>query len=129
MKGRPIDATIVSFQHKLDNDIGLAEEFRLAGCADTVHATGARCDVLFPQSRNVPHSNGLIKRRRNDQILRRVELRTHDIMIVTSQNIDAISRLPVPNADCLVVRTGDDPGILIVKKRRANVIQMAQQCE
>lgn len=40
-----------------------------------------------------------------------VEGGAHDVVVVARQYRDAGARLPVPDADGLVVRRGDDPGV------------------
>ena len=58
-----------------------------------------------------------------------MELGTHHIVRVTSEDGNALSRLPVPNADRMIVRSGDNPGIFAVKLDRPNVVQVIAQSE
>ena len=58
-----------------------------------------------------------------------MELGAHDVVVVASQDADAVSRLPVPDADGLIVRGADNPRILVVEKRGAYVVQMAEERE
>ena len=44
----------------------------------------------------------------------------------TCQHADAGSALPIPDANGLVIRGGDNPGVLIVELHRPDVIQVAQ---
>lgn len=63
-------------------------------------------------------------------------------MVVASQHADARSRLPVPDADSLVIRAADDPGVFLVSIRLprdmeshlvekccADIVQMSQEGE
>ncbi len=45
-------------------------------------------------------------------------------MVVPGENGNAVARLPVPDANGLIVRSADNPRVFGVEKRRANVIQM-----
>lgn len=47
----------------------------------------------------------------------------------TRKHRDAGARLPVPDADGLVVAGADDPGVLVVELHRPDVVQVAQQRE
>ena len=58
-----------------------------------------------------------------------MELGAHHIVVVACQDRDAAPALPVPDADGLVVRGGEDPWVLMVKHRGADVIQVAEQVE
>ena len=50
-------------------------------------------------------------------------------MVVAGQDRYACPRLPVPDADGLVIAGADNPGVLIVKLYSSDVVQVAQQCE
>ena len=129
MKRGPIDSTIVSLQDKLHHDIRLPEQLRLARRPHAVHPAGARGDILLAQPGNVPHANRLIEGRGDDQVLRQMELRAHDVVIVAGEDVDAVAGLPVPDAHRLVVRAADDPRVFVVEKGGADVVEMAEQCE
>merc|ERR1719348_2118318 len=58
-----------------------------------------------------------------------MELRAHDIVVVAREYGDAVPALPVPDAHSLVVRGGEDPGVLVVEEGGADVVQVAQQGE
>lgn len=58
-----------------------------------------------------------------------MELRAHHIVVVSGQDADARSRLPVPDADGLIIGCTQHPGILVVKHGRANVVQVTEQRE
>lgn len=58
-----------------------------------------------------------------------MELCAHDIMIMARQNGNAVTTLPVPDANRLVVRGANYPGIFMVEEDGANIIQVAVQCE
>eukprot|EP00965_Chrysotila_dentata_P212747 6187225-Pleurochrysis_carterae.AAC.3 len=65
--------------------------------------------------RNVPHAHGLVERGREHQVVLRVELRAHDVVVVPGEHRDAAARLPVPDADRLVVGGRDNPRVLDVE--------------
>ena len=50
-------------------------------------------------------------------------------MIVTGQNGDAGARLPVPDADGLVVAGADNPGVLVVELDGADVVEVSEESE
>lgn len=50
-------------------------------------------------------------------------------MIVASKNGNAIARLPVPDADRLVVRATEDPRVFMVKVDSADIVEMTCQCK
>jgi len=58
-----------------------------------------------------------------------MEQSAHDIVVVASQNGDASARLPVPDANGLVVAGADNPGILVVELHGADVVEVAQEGE
>lgn len=58
-----------------------------------------------------------------------MEQGTHDVVIVTSQNGDACARLPVPDADGLVVAGADNPWVLVVELDGADVIKVSEESE
>jgi len=58
-----------------------------------------------------------------------MEQGTHDVVIVTGQNGDARARLPVPDADGLVVAGADNPWVLVVELDGADVIKVSEESE
>ena len=58
-----------------------------------------------------------------------MEHAAHDVVVVPCEDGDAVSALPVPDADGLVVGGGEDPGVLVVEHRRPDVVQVAHQVE
>lgn len=86
-------------------------------------------DRPIQHTSDIPNANGLIQRSTNYQILFWMELSTHDIMIVSSQNGNALTRLPVPNANGLIIRSGYNPGVFMMKKHGSNVVQVPSQRE
>jgi hypothetical protein len=58
-----------------------------------------------------------------------VEVGTHDIVVVASEHGDADARLPVPDANSLVVGSRENPRMLVMKLNGANVVEMAEQRE
>lgn len=53
-----------------------------------------------------------------------MELRTHDVVIVTGQNRYAIPRLPVPYTDGLIVGRTKDPGTFMVKGDSSDIVDV-----
>ena len=58
-----------------------------------------------------------------------MELRAHDVVVVTGEDGGARARLPVPDADRLVVRRRHDPRVLRVKLHSPDVVKVAEQRE
>ena len=50
-------------------------------------------------------------------------------MVVPGEDADASPGLPIPDPDGLVVRGGENPGVLVVEHSRADVVQVAQKSE
>ena len=50
-------------------------------------------------------------------------------MIVASKHGDTSPRLPVPNADSLIVTSTHNPGVLVVELDSADVVEMAEKSE
>lgn len=58
-----------------------------------------------------------------------MELSAHHVVIMTGEDTNAGSRLPIPNADCLIVGGAKNPRIFMMESSRADIIQMTQQSE
>ena len=58
-----------------------------------------------------------------------MELRAHDVVVVTGEDGGARARLPVPDADRLVIRRRHDPRVLRVKLHSPDVVKVAEQRE
>jgi len=58
-----------------------------------------------------------------------VECGTHDVMIVAGKNGNTGTRLPVPYTNCLVVGSGKDPRVLMMKSYCSDVVEMPQEGE
>ena len=56
-----------------------------------------------------------------------MKLGAHDVVVVACEDADAVSRLPVPNANCLIVGTTDDPRILMMEEGGSDIIQMTEK--
>lgn len=50
-------------------------------------------------------------------------------MVMPGQHTDTLSRLPVPNANRLIITGRDDPRVLVVEEDGAHVVEMAVQGE
>lgn len=58
-----------------------------------------------------------------------MELCAHDIVVMTGQDSDTVTRLPVPDTDGLIVGTTEDPWVFVVEVDSTNVIQVSCECE
>jgi len=58
-----------------------------------------------------------------------MELGAHHIVVVARQHADAVARLPVPDADGLIVGGAQNPRVFVVEGHRTHVVQMGQQGE
>lgn len=58
-----------------------------------------------------------------------MKLRAHHIVIVSRENADASTALPVPDPDSLIVRGAEDPRILVMEDRRPDVVEMPEKRE
>lgn len=54
-----------------------------------------------------------------------VDAHSHDVMIMPRQDGDALPTLPIPNPNGLIIRSGEDPRVLVVKVDGADVVEMA----
>jgi hypothetical protein len=81
--------------------------------------------VLLSQAGDVPNADGLIEGGGNDEILFRMELGTHSIVIMASHSANQGAVLPVPYPDGLVIRGGKNPGKLVVEEDGADIVEMA----
>lgn len=130
MEAGPVDPAIVTFEHVLNDGIGLSEQVRGAGILQVVfEPSGTGSNALFPKPRYVPDSDCLIEGCRDDYILGGMELRAHHVMVVAGKDADASPTLPVPNADGLVVGCAEDPGILVMEHRGSDVVEMTEKRE
>lgn len=50
-------------------------------------------------------------------------------MVVTREHANTSAALPVPYSNRLVVRSGDDPRVLVVEHRGADVVEVAEEGE
>ena len=48
----------------------------------------------------------------------------HDIIGVPTKNIQMLSRLPIPNSNCIIIRARDDPRVLGVELHGSDIIGM-----
>lgn len=122
----------MSFQHKFHHSIRISKHVCLVRvCARhlILKGYGGRRRVLLPQPGNIPYSYRLIQRSRHNQVIFRMELRAHCVVIVTRHRADQRSILPIPDANGLIVRAGEDPGKLVVEEDGANVIEMSIESE
>ena len=156
----PVDTSVMALEDKLDNGIGVAKHVGLVGIGAghlvlERHRSGSR--VLLAQTRNVPHSDRLIERGRDDEIVLWVELGAHGVVVVAGHGAYCMEKmcqrlpsascyssddgkhgencltqrsvLPVPYSDGLIVGTRDDPRELVVEEDGAHIIEMATEGE
>ena len=62
---------------------------------------------------DVPDTDTGVERGGHNEVLRGVEARAHDVVVVAGEDGHALPRLPVPQADGLVVRRRQDPGVVL----------------
>lgn len=55
-----------------------------------------------------------------------MELGAHDVVIVAGEDANAGTRLPVPDANRLVIRATQNPRVLVMKLDHPNVVEMSQ---
>ena len=58
-----------------------------------------------------------------------MKIGAHDVVVVASEHSDAGARLPVPNANGLIVRGRQNPRVFVVKLNGANVVEVTEQRE
>jgi hypothetical protein len=131
VEGSPIDASLVTFEDIFHQSIVPTKQFIIHTSHNIaiVHHCRRTTDSFLSQTSCVPNTNSLIQRSRDDEIFFWVKCSAHHIVVVTSQDADAISRLPIPESYGLVVGGRHDPWILIVEMNGADVIQMTKQSE
>lgn len=81
----PIDATVVALEHELDYGVGVPEHVGLVlvGALHLVlEGHGGRRGVFLPQPRDIPNTDGLVERGRDDQVILGVELRAHGVVVM-----------------------------------------------
>lgn len=133
MKRDPVDTAIMTLKNVLYNDIRLPEQISLSsgdGCwSNTIRGSHSWHCVLLAESRDVPDTDSLVKTCTGYQIFGWVELSTHHIVIMSSENCNRRARLPVPNTHSLIIGRADNPRIVFVEKRGTNIVQMSKQGE
>lgn len=55
---------------------------------------------------------------------RKAERNSHDIVVVTCENGNTSSTLPVPYPDSLIIGSRDDPRVLLVEETRSNIVKI-----
>lgn len=87
----PVHTTVMTLQHKFHNGIRVAEHISLIGvctCHLIFEGDGGRSGVLLSQAGDVPDADGLVEGSGGDEVLGRVELSAHNIMIVPGHGAD-----------------------------------------
>ena len=109
----------------------LSKEVRVDAASDRDGVLICRCPShrLASQSGRIPHPQSLVERRGDDQVVARVKRRAHHVVVVPREHRDARARLPVPDADRLVVRRRHYPRVLVVELDCTDVVEVAEQRE
>lgn len=87
----PVDTTVMTFQHKLDNRIGVTEHVRLVwiGASHLIlKRNRGRGGVLLPQAGDVPDADGLVQGGGGNEVFGGMELSTHHIVVVAGHSTD-----------------------------------------
>lgn len=80
--------------------------------------------VFLTEAGDVPYTDGKVHRGGDDQVVPRVELGAHDVVVVPGKDGDTSSRLPVPNPDSLVVGGRDDPRVFPMEENSSDIVQI-----
>ena len=123
MEASPIDAPVMVLDDEPTNGIRSAKKVHRR---PTVPCSGV---VLLSQPFDVPDSNCLIQRGREEYVLTWVKLCTHHVVIVSGEDGNAVAVLPIPNTDGLIVGRRKQPGAFMMELHRTDVIQMSQKGE
>lgn len=115
----------------LDYSIRVAKQvsLTLAGTGDLFFGRhgSLRSLIFLTETGNVPYTDGKVHRGGDDQVVPRVELGAHDVVVVPGKDGNTSSRLPVPNPDSLVVGGRDDPRVFPMEENSSDIVQMASQ--
>lgn len=93
MEGGEVDAAIMSFKDVLDRREVVE---RIKGSWRAVRS-------VLTKTRYIPDPDGLILRRRHDEVFLGMKLRRHHVVRVARKDCDAVSRGTVPDANRLVI--------------------------
>ena len=113
METDPVDSSLMSLQdfNALDFDSNKGREiFALS--------------EFFLENGIIPDSDGGIKGATDDEIFLWMELSAHNIMTMTSNDIDASSTLIIPNTHGLIITSGKNPRQLVVEVCGTNVVNV-----
>ena len=58
-----------------------------------------------------------------------MESGAHDVVTMACKDGNHIPVLPIPESDCLVITTGNDPGKLFVELDSPDIVQVTCECE
>jgi hypothetical protein len=84
MKGGPVDPTVMTLQDILDYSINASKEISVH--LSETHDVIGRGRRLLPERPDIPNPDGLIQRRRDDEVLLGMEGSAHDIVIMPCQH-------------------------------------------
>ena len=94
MESREVDSSVVTFENVFDG----------RKVVEGIEGSGSAVGRVLAEARNVPDADSLVLRSGDDEVLLRVELRRHDVVGVSSEDCNAVTRGTVPDSNCLVVR-------------------------
>lgn len=128
MERSPVDTSVVTLQDILDYCIGVTKQvsLTLTGTSDLFFGRhgSLRSLVFLAKTGDVPHTNGKVHRGGDDEIVPRVKLCAHNVVVVTGKDSNTSPRLPVPNSDSLVVGGRDDPRVFAMEENGSDIVEI-----
>jgi hypothetical protein len=122
VEGGPVDTTVVALKDILDNSVAASEEVGVDLLREAEDVVGGGGGRLATDATDVPDADGLVEGGRDNEVVRGVEGGGHDVVVVPSEDANALAGLPVPDADSLVVGGGEQPRAGVVEVHSANVV-------
>ena len=90
MEGSPVDTSVVTFEDILDYSIGVAKQISLtlAGTSDLFFGRhgSLRSLVFLAETGDVPYTNGKVHRGGDDEVVPRVKLCAHNVVVVAGED-------------------------------------------
>ena len=123
----PVDTLGMSLEHVAHLDVHTKELTARKGVIRGDrhgHRTADR-HRLACESGEVPDTDGAVEGGGDDEVLSGVEAGAHDVVVVSGEDGDRGTGLPVPDADGLVIGCREDPWVVMVELYGADVIEVA----